>query len=151
METVKLIDQKKRYFVSTSGSIWFTGLLGGPLAGIYLLYNNYKALNKPSEAKRILLIGMSLAVVLVTLLSLFEPISTESASIGTPMAGMIIFVIDTIYKDKQKSEILELLRNDQKSYPLWRLLVIIVASLAATLALAISIGFLTSISLNGII
>jgi hypothetical protein len=127
---------KKLYKVS---HIYFSTFLGGPLAGAYLLSENYKSLNNFEAAKRtwfvvvLFCVGLILALVLV-------PLPDKVPNFIVPLAYSL--VARYFAEKEQKIKIEQEMTLGAVYFSIWRVLLITLISFIILTAILLTTFFL---------
>lgn len=145
MEEISI--EKKGYSVWSAPQTFIATFLGGPLAGCYLISDNYKALNNPQFAKRALwsgVIGTAALFLLRFILEAFFPNLFEQIPPSVIAATACVLVLShaDIY---QKKPIKELRKAGSLRNSYFKLIPVILVSILSMFALAFIYGMLHAI------
>lgn len=116
-------------------SIWgikIITLLFGPIAGVYLMSENFKALGKKKESDKTLWIGLVLSILLM---GIFIFINANLPNyIFAPLSWLLyVFAISIPLEMYQKKKVNEILKDKSRKHSNWRLLGVSLLALLATL------------------
>ncbi len=121
------MDEKKIY---STGQIWGSSFIFGPLAGIYLLSKNFETFKDKEKAKQTLVIGLGITIAFVIILLLVE-LPKTGAVFPIVYTAIIAYCADKNQKEKIKQH----LDSGGKKYSNWRVLGISILSLLVLIAL----------------
>ncbi len=146
----ELSIEKKACSVWSAPQTFIATFLGGPLAGCYLISNNYKAMSNPQFAKRALwggVIGTAALFLVRFILEAFFPNLFEQVPPSVIAATACVLVLShaDIY---QKKPVKELRKAGSSRHSYFKLIPVIIVSILCMFGMAFIYGFLISPSLE---
>lgn len=124
--------------VYSNNAIFFSTFFGGPIAGCYLISENFKKFGQTKLAKKVLLSGIFITFFIGFIL--FSLPSSVLDKIPHSLIPIIYVLAISIYaRHTQQVKIKKFLEEGGKKYSWWRIIIVTLISLALMMVLIVAI------------
>ena len=139
---VEQVDKQSRVWSMLQINI--ASFIGGPFCGCYLVSKNYKTLENPKLSKKLILIGISSFLLLITFF-MFLPQSLIDKIPKTTVPAVYTTLIYYYAKTYQKQPIVELMKKGTKRQSYFKLILCILVFLLIQLPVILAFGYLATL------